>query len=433
MNQQRIDEVDWQTLVGRFSGEPGGVLFDVPDQKGQPARYQVFSAWPRYCWQAENGQRLGHTVQAINAHLTDTTDSEGPWLPLRAGFMAYGDGEMELTMPPPRPCQTPPLVVQEHDWLLLLDRNQEQITLHWQTHCPQSRRQAIEAKIRQTGTVTTTFHLSTPFSADTTGQQYLSALEQVDHYIHAGDVYQVNYAQRFHARYQGSPLSAFQALYQASPSPCSAFMDLGSHQILSLSPERFIRVQGQQVETRPIKGTRRRGSNVAEDQILISALVNSPKDRAENLMIVDLLRNDLGRCCEIGSITATPLFAVETYANVHHLVSTVQGRLRREFTPLDMLLSAFPGGSITGAPKRRAMEIIRELEPYPRGAYCGSFFHWTPANGLDSTIAIRTLECHDGVITCWGGGGIVADSVPEEEYQESLTKIRLFMAVLEGL
>ncbi|TVP58186.1 MAG: aminodeoxychorismate synthase component I [Halomonadaceae bacterium] len=349
------------------------------------------------------------------------------------GFMAYGDGEKELSALPSRVCQTPPLVVQEHDWLLVLDRKQQTITLHWQSDCPQNRLEAIREKVHRRAVDPLSFCLSTGFKADTSHAQYLQALDQVDRYIHAGDTYQINYAQRFQARYQGSPLAAFLALYQASPSPCSAFMDLGSHQILSLSPERFIRVQGQQVETRPIKGTRRRGSTEQEDQQLIQELVASPKDRAENLMIVDLLRNDLGRCCEIGSVTATPLFAVETYTNVHHLVSTVRGRLRDEFTPLDMLLSAFPGGSITGAPKRRAMEIIRELEPAPRGAYCGSFFHWTPENGLDSTIAIRTLECHQGQISCWGGGGIVADSEPEDEYQESLTKIRLFMEVLEGL
>lgn len=433
MTQQRIEGIHWPDLVSRFAGAEGTVVFDVPDHKGEPARFQLLSAWPRESWEVSGNRPVGDMVQQIDRHIAVHGETHGHWLPLRTGFMGYGDGEQELGPEHARHCTSMSLRVQEHDWVLVLDRQEQQITLHWQTDTPQHRHELIRECLGEGHSPAGAFHLTEGFSADTSRTQYLQALSKVDAYIHAGDAYQVNYAQRFQASYQGPPLLAFQALYEASPSPCSAYMDLGPQQILSLSPERFIRVQGKLVETRPIKGTRRRGRDKAEDQAMIRALTESPKDRAENLMIVDLLRNDLGRCCETGSIRAEPLFAIESYANVHHLVSTVRGTLREQFTPLDMLLSAFPGGSVTGAPKRRAMEIIRELEPAPRGAYCGSFFHWTPANGFDSTIAIRTLECQNGVIVCWGGGGIVADSQPEEEYQESLTKIRLFMDVLEAL
>ncbi|MDX1588616.1 MAG: aminodeoxychorismate synthase component I [Oleiphilaceae bacterium] len=433
MAQQRITEILWPDLVRRFSATQGTVLFDIPDHRGEPARYQLLSAWPVKRWQVPDGQPVAAVIREINGYIAGHRETQGDWLPLRLGFMAYGDGEQELGPARSRHCAIPALVVQEHDWVLVLDRSDQSITLHWSPDCPADRLAQVRQCLDGPESSPEAFRLTAPFAADTRRSDYLRALQRVDHYIHAGDVYQVNYAQRFQARYRGHPLLAFLALYQASPNPCSAYMDLGGQQILSLSPERFIRVQEDRVETRPIKGTRRRGRDGAEDQAMIRELTESPKDRAENLMIVDLLRNDLGRCCETGSITAEPLFAVESYTNVHHLVSTVRGRLKKEFTPLDMLLSAFPGGSITGAPKRRAMEIIRELEPAPRGAYCGSFFHWTPANGFDSTIAIRTLECLDGVIRCWGGGGIVADSEPAEEYQESLTKIRLFMDVLEKL
>lgn len=356
------------------------------------------------------------------AEAADTPDA---WLPLKTGFVAYGNGE-------PRPA----LQVAEYDWAIIHRPASGELSLVFHATCPGSRRELVMERV-ENGSASpgpAPFRLTSRFRAQQTEQAYLDNLERIRAYIAAGDVYQVNYAQQFTATFEGHPIEAYQALHHASPSPCSAYLDTGSSRILSLSPERFLRVyRNGTVETRPIKGTRRRGASPAEDAALMRELKASAKDRAENLMIVDLLRNDLGKCCEIGSVRAEPLFALETFANVHHLVSTVTGRLPESTSPLDLLLSAFPGGSITGAPKLRAMEIIRELEPAPRGAYCGSFFHWTPRNGFDSTIAIRTLECREETIDCKGGGGIVADSLPGEEYRESINKVRFFMDVLENL
>ncbi|WP_111656534.1 aminodeoxychorismate synthase component I [Isoalcanivorax indicus] len=274
------------------------------------------------------------------------------------------------------------------------------------------------------------FHMTRPFQPDWQASDYAAAIARVQDYLRAGDCYQVNLAQRFVGRYQGSPWAGWQQLLAAHPAPHASYMDCGDMQVFGVSPERFLRIRGRTLLTEPIKGSRPRGQTPGEDQQLGEQLQQSLKDRAENLMIVDLLRNDLGQVAETGSIHASPLFELRRFSNVQHLVSSVHGRLREDISPLAALLACFPGGSITGAPKRRAMEIIAELEGAPRGFYCGSFF-WQDARGhLDSTILIRTLQCQEGEIVCHGGGGIVHDSDPEQEYQESLFKVEKLMAAL---
>jgi len=242
----------------------------------------------------------------------------------------------------------------------------------------------------------------------------------------------VNLAQRFSARFEGSVWEAYMRLSSALPAPMSAFFNGPGFSCLSLSPERFLSIRQSHVTTYPIKGTRARSDNPETDLQQALELQASPKDRAENLMIVDLLRNDLGLSCVPGSIRVPKLFAVESYANVHHLVSTIEGRLRPDIHPLQALINAFPGGSITGAPKRRAMEIIDELEPDNRSFYCGSAFYCDISGRLDSSILIRSLVAENGELHCWGGGGIVADSTCEQEYQETLDKVGLLLKTLEN-
>ena len=229
-------------------------------------------------------------------------------------------------------------------------------------------------------------------------------------------------------------LEAFQALARANPTPHSAFIRAGQSSVLSVSPERFLKIKGKTVTTSPIKGTRQRGDTPQEDARLAAELMQSEKDRAENLMIVDLLRNDLSRNAAKGSVVVDRLFELESYRNVHHLVSHIRCKLADGVSPMKALLDAFPGGSITGAPKIRAMEIIRELEPHYRGPYCGSVFFRGLDGSLESNIAIRTLFCDgEGKIHCCGGGGVVSDSDPESEYQETLTKVKPLMDFLETL
>jgi len=270
------------------------------------------------------------------------------------------------------------------------------------------------------------FKISSALQSNMDYTQYGAAFNRVKQYIHEGDCYQVNLAQRFSAHASGDAWTAYLALRDISPAPFMSYMNLGdaqsSLQVLSASPERFLQVHGKHVETRPIKGTRPRLGNAVEDASNANDLQNSPKDRAENLMIVDLLRNDISKVCETGSVRADKLFALESFANVHHLVSTVTGKLAQDKTAIDLLRACFPGGSITGAPKLRAMEIIEELEPNRRGLYCGAIGYVGFDGNMDTNIAIRTAVYSDDEIRFYAGGGVVADSELAKEYRETLDK-----------
>ena len=260
---------------------------------------------------------------------------------------------------------------------------------------------------------------------------YLDAVERVREYVFAGDIFQANLSQRFEAPLVGPPWPLYRRLRASSPAPFAAFVDFPGAVVLSASPERFLHVDAAgKVETRPIKGTRPRGVGPEHDAALGQALVESPKDRAENLMIVDLMRNDLSRVCAAGSVRVSELFALEQYATVQHLVSTIVGQLAPGADALDLLRAAFPGGSITGAPKLRAMEIIAEMERLRRGVYCGSIGYWSVTGELDTSVAIRTAVACTGRVYFSAGGGIVADSDPAEEYQETLDKVRGLIASL---
>jgi para-aminobenzoate synthetase component 1 len=261
--------------------------------------------------------------------------------------------------------------------------------------------------------------------------RYGRAFDRIRTYIREGDCYQVNLAQRFAAYCSGNPWSAYQALRTFNPAPFSAFLNTPQVQVLSSSPERFLKVQDRLVETKPIKGTRPRHPDPARDAASAEELRNSLKDRAENLMIVDLLRNDIGKNCAPGSVHVPGLFEVESYATVHHLVSTVHGRLAEDRDALDLLRGCFPGGSITGAPKIRSMEIIEELEPHRRGIYCGAIGYVGFDGNMDTNIAIRTLVHSGNTIRFWAGGGIVADSDPELEYQECYHKAAALLHLLD--
>jgi para-aminobenzoate synthetase component 1 len=268
--------------------------------------------------------------------------------------------------------------------------------------------------------------------ANFTRERYLEAIGRAKEYIAAGDIYQVNLSQRFSAPLATSPLSLYARLRETNPAPFAAFLEAPEFVVVSASPERFLQLRSGKVETRPIKGTRPRGKTPEEDQRLAEELVRSVKDRAENVMIVDLERNDLGKVCDYGSIRAEDLFRLEKYPTVFHLVSTVVGKLHRGRTAVDLLKACFPGGSITGAPKVRAMEIIDELEPTRRGVYTGAIGYLSFCGDMDLNIVIRTLLVKDGVAHLQAGGGIVADSDPELEYQETLDKARALVEALRA-
>jgi para-aminobenzoate synthetase component I len=260
---------------------------------------------------------------------------------------------------------------------------------------------------------------------------YEAAVQRIRDYIAAGDVYQVNLSQRFETRFQGSAFGFFRALYQKNPAPFFAFMNAGDHHLVSTSPERFLRLDGRHVETRPIKGTRPRRSDPREDQAMREKLVTSAKDDAELSMIVDLLRNDIGRACQGGSVRVKAHKTVEAYENVYHLVSIVEGVLAEGQDSIDLLQATFPGGSITGCPKIRSMEIIDELEPDRRHVYTGAIGYLSFHGTLDLSIAIRTAVIHQDRMAFSVGGGIVYDSDPADEYEETLHKGRTLVDVCD--
>ena len=284
------------------------------------------------------------------------------------------------------------------------------------------------------------FALLEPWQANMSESMYHQQFTKIEDYLRAGDCYQVNFAQRFHARYCGSEWLAYCRLRRANNAPFSAYVRLPTSVVLSLSPERFLRVKDAQVETKPIKGTRKRSADPLVDKALSDELLSAQKDRAENLMIVDLLRNDLSKHCVAHSVKVPQLFALESYPAVHHMVSTVVGTLKPNASAYDLLKGAFPGGSITGAPKVRAMQIIQEIEPDKRAIYCGSIGYVGVRGDMDTNICIRTLLAqqdpsthetqHTGIIYCWAGGGIVIDSKSDDEYLESLHKVAKILPVL---
>jgi para-aminobenzoate synthetase component 1 len=264
-----------------------------------------------------------------------------------------------------------------------------------------------------------------------TPAEYKEKFDRVRRYSIDGDCYQVNLTKRFSCEVSGSGWATYRQLRDDSPAPYGAFLQLPFAEVLSNSPENFIQCRQGKVSTRPIKGTRPRDHRDQErDKEIARELKNSEKDRAENLMIVDLMRNDLSRCCETGSVEVPKLFALHSFANVHHLISTITGKLRQDLHVLDLLRSCFPGGSITGAPKIRAMEIIEELEPHRRGLYCGAIGYVGLDGSLETNIAIRTIVVKDGVARFSAGGGLVIDSVVDDEYQELLDKARMMRGVL---
>ena len=372
-------------------------------------------------------------LDVIRAALGPQQVSDGglPFSGGAVGYFSYDFGH-RLEGLPVEQGGIPEVAVGIFDWAIIVDEQQQAC---WLAGKPGTRSEDIAALLHR---------ISDPEEASAVGkipgepvhetsrQQYASAFVRIQHYLREGDCYQVNYAQRFSAPFTGDSWPLYLAMRAANPSPYGAYLPFSFGSILSSSPEQFLALQDGQVTTRPIKGTRPRSDDPRHDKRLLQELESSAKDRAENLMIVDLLRNDLGRVCVPGSIEVPELFKVESYPTVHHLVSTITGRLAEGEDALSLLAACFPGGSITGAPKHRAMEIIQELEAHPRQIYCGSIVHIGFDGNMDSNIAIRTLQIDHGRVSYHAGGGIVADSRLEEEYQESLDKAAAFFRLFDS-
>lgn len=416
---------------------PAPLLLESTTRDGRLGRYSFLMADPVRWFERDTVLFGDDPFGEIAMALAEFSHSRIPGLPPFqggvAGLLGYELGQAFERLPsPPSPRNAlPVLAVGLYPWVIAWDHVQGRAWLiaHGDAnHSAEDRAARVFHRLqhRSASVPTLPLSLSPPlprFPCSTFSREsYGHAVERIIEYIRAGDLFQANLSQQFTLPTGDQPSVIYERLRQTNPAPFSAFFAHDDWAIASSSPERFLRVENGCVETRPIKGTRPRGQGRDEDQRLRDELAASEKDRAENIMIVDLLRNDLSRVCRPGSVLVPELCMVESYETVHHLVSTVTGELEPGRGVWDLLAATFPGGSITGAPKIRAMEVIAELEPVTRGPYCGSLFYAGFDGACDSNILIRTIVMRDGQCRIGAGGGVTALSDPVDEYEESLAK-----------
>ncbi|WP_422840864.1 aminodeoxychorismate synthase component I [Aeromonas veronii] len=376
---------------------------------------------------------LAHTQQQLLGEL-ELCATHLPFIGGALGLFGYDLGRRfeRLPVQAATDIAVPDMAVGIYDWALLRNvATGDWQLVHWGDKAGLANRLAwLE---QQQAKPAPAFALQGSWQSNMSRAEYGEKFARIQEYLAAGDCYQINLTQRFSAPYQGDEWQAYCLLATANKAPFSAFIRLPDSALLSLSPERFLLLDGRHIETKPIKGTRPRHPDPATDRQVARELAQADKDRSENLMIVDLLRNDIGRVSRPGSVSVPHLFAVESFPAVHHLVSTIHGELDARWQGVDLLRACFPGGSITGAPKIRAMEIIEELEPQRRNAYCGSIGYLSQHGRMDTSICIRTLIAEAGRLHCWAGGGIIADSDADSEYQENYDKVARILPPLSAL
>ncbi|WP_323929178.1 aminodeoxychorismate synthase component I [Aeromonas veronii] len=376
---------------------------------------------------------LAHTQQQLLGEL-DLCATHLPFIGGALGLFGYDLGRRFERLPVQAAADiaVPDMAVGIYDWALLRNvATGDWQLVHWGDKAGLAKRLAwLE---QQQTKPAPAFALQGSWQSNMSRAEYGEKFARIQEYLAAGDCYQINLTQRFSAPYQGDEWQAYCLLATANKAPFSAFIRLPDSALLSLSPERFLLLDGRHIETKPIKGTRPRHPDPVTDRQVARELAQADKDRSENLMIVDLLRNDIGRVSRPGSVSVPHLFAVESFPAVHHLVSTIHGELDARWQGVDLLRACFPGGSITGAPKIRAMEIIEELEPQRRNAYCGSIGYLSQHGRMDTSICIRTLIAEAGRLHCWAGGGIIADSDADSEYQETYDKVARILPPLSAL
>jgi para-aminobenzoate synthetase component 1 len=372
-------------------------------------------------------------IRQLHDKLGDTDHLEGvPFAGGCLGYFAYEANHQEHGITPPVRPLAPLASIGLYNWALIQNHAAQSAQLIFHSTCPESLRQEIIGLLNHPKKQQAGFELEQHFMPSMSKPDYVRDVDQIKELILAGDCYQVNYAQHFSAPYTGDAFTAYLKLKELSPTPLAAYMDHDWGAILSLSPERFVSLSGQSISTFPIKGTMPRSKSRLKDDANKETLRASQKDRSENLMIVDLMRNDLSRVSEPGSVKTPTLFELKSFPTVHHLISEITATLGTDKTALDLLHNCLPGGSISGAPKRRALEIIDSLERVQRSIYCGSIFYWSSCGNMDSSIAIRTMLAAGNKLHCWGGGGITADSIPENEWQETLDKVQPLMERLQS-
>jgi para-aminobenzoate synthetase component 1 len=445
-------------LFAHFSDKPWAMLLDSANADHVDAKYDVIVCSPVATIVTESGlSRITHyddsrehnveTVnidpfqvisQTLNSYFPQPLSSQYPFSGGAMGCFSYDLGRQIENLPEiaQKDIDLPEMNIGLYMWALIYDYKIASWTLvHYQGQEALLQTLAdLESLISKPSAPDKEhFCLTSDWRNQISRDQYLEKFNKVQRYLNSGDCYQINLTHRFEADYLGDEWQAYVQLSKTNKAPFSAFIQLDNATIMSISPERFIQLVDSDVQTKPIKGTRPRFDDPLKDEQSAIALSQAPKDRAENLMIVDLLRNDIGKVAQPGSVSVPQLFSIETFPAVHHLVSTITAKLASQYQASDLLKATFPGGSITGAPKIRAMEIIEELEPSRRSLYCGSIGYISQDGQMDTSITIRTLIAQSNRIYCWAGGGIVADSVANEEYQETYDKVSKILPILKGM
>ncbi|RYV04026.1 aminodeoxychorismate synthase, component I [Shewanella sp. OPT22] len=448
-----------EAVFSHFADKPWAVLLDSANANHPDARYDIISfdpvatlvtqnqhshfevLNPQVCCDLQNKTTTSNPFDVLNKYqqaiFSDKLECSLPFSGGVLGSFNYDLGRRVEKLPElaENDLSLNEMNIGFYDWALVYDYHNQT----WSLVCYSDDESYIDAKqaliyetLSGSRKVQQEFKLSGKWQAQITKTEYANKFNKVHSYLLSGDCYQINLTQRFSANYSGNEWQAYLKLRHQNQAPFSAYIRLPQHTILSISPERFLQLDNGKVETKPIKGTLPRSSDSVEDQRAAVQLQNSVKDRAENLMITDLLRNDLGRVAKAGTVKVPNLFDIESFPAVHHLVSTITADLKDGLSATDLLNATFPGGSITGAPKIRAMEIIEELEPSRRSIYCGSIGYISQDGKMDTSITIRTLVTENNKIYCWAGGGIVADSNIDAEYQETYDKVSKILPILES-
>ena len=426
------------------------VFLDSSSSSPQQSRYDIITADPfvTFCTQDHITTIQTHTktqhsqanpFDLVQDYLTQYPCHRHNDLPFCGGALGYFGYDLAPFIEPSLNMKDndivfPDMAVGLYDWAIIVDhQRQESIYIHQHlTAQANTVDNAIRSLLSQPSAPQhTPYQVQSPIKSNFTLSHYRQAFQRIKHHIRNGDCYQVNLAQRFAINVAGSSWQLYQTIRQRNPAPFSAFIQYPQGAVLSFSPERFLSVQNGAVQSQPIKGTRKRAHCPISDKKITEDLLNSTKDNAENIMIVDLMRNDLNKNCQPGTVKVPELCTLKSFAAVHHLVSTVTGQLRPDSHPMQLLRDAFPGGSITGAPKLRVMQIINQLEPNRRKVYCGAIGYINFNGDLDTNIAIRTLIHTAQTLYCWAGGGIVYDSELNAEYQETFDKVAYILQVLQ--
>ncbi|PHJ40404.1 aminodeoxychorismate synthase [Vibrio sp. PID17_43] len=430
----RIEQLPWAMLLRSASDTHIDSRFDVlvanpiATLETIANDTHIKTTWQDYVSQNDPFSLLDELQQQLLPNLELGPEWDLPFVGGALGYFSYDLGRRVESIPElaSKDLQTPDMAAGIYEWALVVDHKLKKACV-----VGQNIEQAWQWLTEQAATLTEAFKLTGDWQSNMTQTSYAARFNRVQEYLLSGDCYQINLAQRFNAPYLGSEWQAYLKLESANQAPFSAFIRMPGSVILSISPERFLELKERVIETKPIKGTRPRTLDEKQDQANAHDLQTAEKDQAENLMIVDLLRNDIGRVATPGSVHVPKLFDIESFPAVHHLVSTIRAQLDVKYSAADLLRACFPGGSITGAPKVRAMQIIEELEPHRRSAYCGSIGYISRHGRMDTSITIRTLVAEDNQLYAWAGGGVVADSDCAAEYQETLDKLSKILPALK--